>query len=691
MWCECASCGRLSERKEMCSVHFLSALFAIIASLGPHLSEAQVTGQRSRLALYSLALPHKDSLADLLDRVTDVSIGQRCRESLVEFADGLRANERNALVMLDSFAKMKPGLFSHQFTDFGNYQQCLTKTDPPARYVVLEIAVDCNGTEYFLEPADQEHYLFQKPLAAICVPGACSESDVSSVVTSQLVSSLAHPYSLRVLTSELKDEDQFTEHVFLRHFCRLVLFSIVAFNLVSTYLVMVSPLYSSHKIISNFNLLQNTRDLFKDPHPSEERTLFLHGTRVTFLFGGILTHFFCFLSPAVKPYFHSIYASVLSSEFLTKLFQVLCSSMQANIQLSSILIVVSWAAVFKWKKGNVSFSMYLFNRLFRTLPVVTAWALIVGSLPWSTSLGGPLMNYIQKTSVHLLVTNGWKQFAFISYLDNIDKMFMPIGWFISVDTIIYAASYPVVYFMFNRPKLGVYLALLMWLGGMVIHWAHIWTSGAPSFFFHSLARFHEVYNSVEKWHFSPNNYIALYAIGLLFGFCLVNKVELFKGRSTKFYAISLTLAHLVRVIPSLLYDAHGRTQLSRTMKTNLDVLLRLIIFSADLSILYYFWLYPSSFLSKILSSKPMVVISRITFSTFVIHPLFMILQFAMDTETKYSLWEICIRFVFTSYLSLIAGYLLYIFVECPFNRLRFSMSKGRETRLEKNSFVDKIK
>ena len=188
-------------------------------------------------------LPHKSAFVELLNKLaySKITMSPICRRSLVNFAQGLRENEVNSLLMFDSFAKMRPGLFSYRFTDFGHYEQCLHQTRPQARYVVLEVDVNSNDTKFYLNPIGRRHFAFQKPLIAICIPGVCSEDDVTNMLNSQSVSSIMHPYKLRVFTSELPGEEQFADHKTLRTASCTILMLVVLLSLVCTSLIALYP------------------------------------------------------------------------------------------------------------------------------------------------------------------------------------------------------------------------------------------------------------------------------------------------------------------------------------------------------------------------------------------------------------------------------------------------------------------
>ena len=673
---KCPAFRETERKRRMFAANCSAVLFVIIASLGQHLTEAEVTEQRLQLTLYSFALPHKNGLVDLLGQVTDVSIGQRCRESLVEFADGLRANERNALVMLDSFAKMKPGLFSHQFTDFGNYQQCLTKTDPPARYVVLEILVNSNDTKYFLDPIARRHIWIQNPLVAVCVPGTCSESDVSTVITSQLVASLTNPYSLRVLTSELLGEDQFTDHVYLRYFSRFVLVSILLMSVVSTLLVHLLPKkFAKHKVLSSFDLVTNAAILFLDPDQNYVRTQFFNGFRFFFNLISITVHIIIGVSPALLPYYFSIFGLFSSHKKAMKATQIFGSLTLLNAILASLLNVISSKGEFRRQSSFIS---YVHNRLWRIWPASIATLLLLGSFPWISSGGGPVMNHMQKVALDMLAKDGWRQLAFISCFQPLRELVMTIGWFISVDMQMYIISFPILYFMSKRPKVGLYLAYLMILGGIICNFVHLIINldEGPSLFVWT-TKFDQMTRTVHTIYFHPSNYISTYGVGFIFGYLIAYRVEVTRQVQQKICLASFLASALLYPLPAVVYYASGESILSRTLDALFASIFRPMLTAAICAQIYYLWHNPSDLLAQFLSSKIFVIASRMSFSVYLVHPIQIMFLLTSDVEAKhYDLSEIVIRGIYITFTSIFFGFLMFVLVECPFSRLRTTLFRS---------------
>lgn len=652
-----------------------------------------VTQSKGENLLFSFALPHKDSLVNLLYRVTSdadsVSISKMCRKSLIDFAEGLKGNDINSLLMLDSFSKVKPGLFSYQLTDFGHYSQCLTKIDPPARYVLLQVN-HVNSSDIknsILSEIGERHFEYHKPLLAICLPGSCSESDVSLLLQTSAVEAL-DPYKFTLFTSQLRGEDQLNHHQrYLRFIARLALAAIVFVNLLSTLLVNFGPEeYRRRQIYSSFDLIQNTRELLRQQsNPSQREAQFFCGIRSIFLLFSIHIHHFVPMSPASKPYFHSIIQSLYMWSPFLKLTQLLSVLTLLNLILSSALNVISWKN--NTKSGETIYlSKYIFYRSFRMYPTILASFLFIASFPLFSYSTGPLMNYTQKVSIDLLVNHGWKQLLFISSFQPIDQMVLPIGWFMSTDMQLYFLAFFIVRCMLTRPKVGFYLALVMMTLGLIVHWIYLWAIDASPTLHVPMTRFHLNEQLFETVYMNSLNYISSYAIGLLLGYLIAHRIVASRKNGRIIFYLSSVLFALVVPIPGLIYDQEGFPRVNRTLELIAGVTVKPIACAALGGLFYFLWLNPRNIVNRVLSWRIFVILSRLSFSMFVIHPIQIVLLYASDSEAKvYNYNEIIIRSLFTLILCTFLSFWLFVLVENPFFKLRYLFIKSKQVD---NSNID---
>ena len=213
-----------------------------------------------------------------------------------------------------------------------------------------------------------------------------------------------------------------------------------------------------------------------------------------------------------------------------------------HIDLNFMAILIQ-----KMVKSLSSLSSLTFWRIY---PTVIAYFLIIGSFPLISSSGGPLMNYMQKGSVDILIEHGWKQLLFISCFQPFKQMLMPIGWFISVDTQLYCLSFIVVYYMFNRPKLGFFLAFLMSAIGLVVHWIYLTLTGASPTIPLFTMKFDQFESMLELVYINTANmfYVSPYAICLILGYFIVHKIEAPKDLLDKIWWTALTAISFVMAL-----------------------------------------------------------------------------------------------------------------------------------------------
>lgn len=667
----------------------VAASFILASSSPPSSKPQNQSTNGTHMDFYAISWPLKTKFAEFLTNVaanSQLSLGDECRQQVVRFADDLNANKADAMRMFDSFAKFKPGLLSNQFTDFGHYEQCLTQTNPPARYVLLEVDIEASERK-FSNQINERHFLFQKPLVAICVPGVCTESNVTAVLESDNVVPIIHPFKLKVITSELIGSNEIKEHKLLRYSSRTILAIIIGCSVISTICIrFLTHLKLRHPLMDCFDVYKNTQAIFQPIKEEHQRTAFFNVFRSNYLLFAIYGHLLVPMSPSLRPYYHSIIESFLSSETQVSYMQTFSFIIAANFIMSSALNVISWMPAFEARKGNISFFSFLIIRMLRTYPVVITYLLLVASFPWITSCGGPLMNYMQNTTVNLLLTNGWRELTFTSNFQGPNDLVIPVGWFISSDMQMYALSFIVIYLFYKKPRLGLLSAFLMLLIGMVLHWIHLSVSGISPTSFVIHRRFHLAEEMFEVNHLNSVNYLSSYAVGLIFGYLVARKVELAAKWHNLLYWSSLSLFLATLTLPALIYDPDGYTNYSRTVEMLFGVGYKPLICIGMCGLLYSSWLNPKS--TWVSNNRFVTVLARLSFSMFLVHPIQIMFHFASESEaTKYTQAKIQIQSLYIIVTCLFYGYLMHVLVEAPFYRLTrlLSESKSPSKLLKLNS------
>lgn len=635
---------------------------------------------------HSIGWPLKHKFAAfLLDLNKDghLFLDNSCRQQLFHFANGLKKNRQKSLRMYDSFAKFKPGLLSNRFTDFGHYEQCLKHTK--SRYVILQVDIEPGYEKIYFKKNSYRHFIFQKPIVAICVPSTCSESNVSSILKSHHVTSIIHPYKLQLVASELLGENSFDSHQTVRTISRLILLSIVTANIIATIFTKLRPIEASkYSIITCFDLIKNTKAIFQPIRPEHSRTTFFNGFRTMYLLFAISGHLLVPMSPALRPYYHPIIQSFLSDDIEIKSMQLYSFMISVNFVVSSALNVISWMPALEVRKGDISFISYLMIRVLRTYPVVITFLLLLGSFPWITSLGGPLTNYMQKTSIELMVKNGWKELLFISNFQHPNQMVIVVGWFISSDMQLYTFSFIIIYYLYKKPKIGITLGIISMISGILLQLIYLIKYDVSPTSFIINKQFHVVENLFQMTHTNSINYVSSYAIGLLFGYLIYCKLTMSLKLQRIIYWTSIISLVITSILPIIIYDTEGNTNYSRISELIFGIIYKPLICIALCALLYVCSLkcITSSWIIKFSSCNYITVISRLSFSMFLVHPIQILFLISSDREAvNYSQSDIKIQSLYIIITCFFYGYLMHVFVEAPFYRLTRMLSESKSSKL----------
>jgi hypothetical protein len=167
------------------------------------------------------------------------------------------------------------------------------------------------------------------------------------------------------------------------------------------------------------------------------------------------------------------------------------------------------------------FMTYVLLRALRTLPVMIAFILITFTFPIVGHGGGPLMKKMQETLSEKCFQHGWKDILFISNFESFHEMCMPVGWFMSADFQLYVVAFIYLKMLNTRPRIAFSLIATQVIAGILIHAWYLDHVNVPSLL--KLWTW-DGYNNLHgyiKLFAHTFNYIAIYPIGVILGYCIV--------------------------------------------------------------------------------------------------------------------------------------------------------------------------
>lgn len=684
--------------------------------VGPHLAfmsfgrlaaEERADWLKATVLLEPVYWPLKDKIADALQNISlHVStLEAKCKMSLEQLVYYLRRGDSLAYRMMDSFGSYGSSLFSHRLTSLGDYSQCIgiKFNSSFARYTLIQVHLPLPADHQVLkihrQPGDSSRsqstsadwqFLYSEKIGtlryipqvfSVCLPSQCSVANINSILQSTYVRQQISPIKLTIFSSESRAEP-FFEETRITSLARLTVLSIVMFTVIATYINRRSISDSnnnqercssgmvSSSALAAFDVVENSRKLLADP-VCDERLHFFSGYKVIYLF-------LCTLGHSTVPLTRPIMVEGIFPHFYisTDLFSRIFSNatgfvITTNFLVTAMLSMVAILPEVKRRKGRVSILSLLVVRALRTLPTICAYILLVMSLPWMKSSSEPLVNPAQKDMLRRCSANWWREIFFISNTIDILDTCHQFAWFISADMQISIVSSLAVVFFYARPVLSIFLIAGQMIISMALQYAYLeWKAITPKLLIFSLDA-NSIWTGFRDIYVKTVTYVPSYTIGLAIGMLIANSVVINNPNTVRYLMILSTVCiTVVTASPTLMYtDKYFNLPLS--WESAYAVLSNSLHSLSIGTFIYCVYHHPRNPVVRFFSSKPFVVVSRLTFSAFMIQPLILL----FNRKNRYSSLTQVQDGVFTFIECLLFGYLLYITVEAPFFNLTKFISK----------------
>lgn len=320
------------------------------------------------------------------------------------------------------------------------------------------------------------------------------------------------------------------------------------------------------------------------------------------------------------------------------------------------------------RRGKISFTTFVSIRILRTMPVTLACLLFIYSLPLISSGGGPNLNVVQRNMTTNCINNGWKELLFISNHDSPSDICLVVGWYMSADFQLYVLSFFVIYFLYHNEKLALRLIIGSIVAGPVIQFIVMYVREVqPTVMMFSTNDPRGLWDLVQVLHFHAFNYISSYGIGLLLGYAIVKRWRVPQKWWPIGWKVSVFLLFGTLFLPDLLYDDETFVIDSRFAEILFGSLIRTVMITGFAGIMIMGFSDPNALVVQFLSLKPFTVLSRFSYSTFMVHPfVFVFLVATKKHAVDYDLPHFFMFAIFLIISSFFYGYFLFICVEAPF-------------------------
>ncbi|KAI1304131.1 hypothetical protein HDE_01982 [Halotydeus destructor] len=633
------------------------------------------------------AWPHRRTIIDYVGRALaekKLKLNADCKRSLQLFKTGLEESTLWAFEVMDSMAKMRPGFLSGEYGDFGKWDECIEVNyddnqlkfggqyclyqmhfpQPVDKAEAVKLLDHFNGT--WMEDIVRHNELFRVvPVTnSLCFPSVCSRTEIQSAIQYYLdqaevpvefkfheTCETIERYSLPF--SSLPSWKQAAIVVFLTIAILVTVTTLISHNLPD----------SLPKWLRHWDAKRNTARIFADIDDDNEKEVkFYHcemvNKTVLFFFANITfmsgiyspeTHYTLlnFDTPEVHPFLGGLLSFNHLAEF-TGFFTV------------NALVAYKFFHVAMEKNGAVSILSYIRHKVVNTMPAILGALLVVFAFPpnWGA---GPLFLRGYTNITENCLANWWSEITYNGNNVKATEMCLPHAWIVSADMKLYAGTFLIMLALNKVPSIGITMCLAAILTGiltevtnMTKYTGHHWVFSSGNIF--------DIINQLPVTQFATSNYLSSYAIGLLAGYCIANKI---KPSRVQYLALWALVGAIFSAYAT--YAFMGLSdQLSKQQRVVIGCTIR-TAFSLVVSWMFYnMWLTRNKLVGRFTNANFFLYFGRLNYSMYTVHFLFTLYHnFSQRQPIEYRGFPLAMRLISQLAVSYFLGYILYLMFEGP--------------------------
>ncbi|XP_067126939.1 nose resistant to fluoxetine protein 6-like [Centruroides vittatus] len=341
------------------------------------------------------------------------------------------------------------------------------------------------------------------------------------------------------------------------------------------------------------------------------------------------------------------------------------------------------------RRNNVKHSIFYYimfavKRFIRlTFPVLCASAIAL-ILPIFCDV--PHSQFLQE-QVNLIEENWWKFVFHISNFYKLEPMIITHMWIMNVTLQLNVITVPILFILDRWPKCGIITMLLLTLIGFAANTTILYITDTATIFGYCLD-IKKMMNYYEKVYFKPHcSHLSSYCIGLLVGYLLSEKKISEFEKKTRLLFWMMSIACLLLTT----FGIHGNMN---TVSPNENSIMLYKIFAPYVWIVAQIWVCIAftkghgGIVKSFLSSDIFVRFDCLNVSLYVVHFFFIFYIITTIRKPFYlSMLTLWMAFIFVMFVSMIASFIFYLFLEAPFNAMFknvFYKTNSNETSLHKN-------
>ncbi|CAL1300173.1 unnamed protein product [Larinioides sclopetarius] len=649
----------------------------------------------------------KNSLPAIMQASETLNLTTGCSKGLFKLLTDFKQTKLWAFRMIDSSGKIPNGIFDGSINSFGDYdtcvntevprhfrgQYCLVEVDLPLPPRVPFVSYDEEIPQFinvsrpdmvlsdFLRKGMYFHHLNFR--SSVCVPSTCSREEVQAIAT-KVFKMIGIDFKVLVPHCETKvDKITFSssEIVIMTVLALLLTLAVIATVVdVIFKLKLDEELYQDRltlpvRYLLCFSLYTNIcRLLKKDTSPDSIKVF--HGMKVITILWVILNHTYYYIN-------YQALSSLLNAREISKEFgmQVVVNGFLNVETFFFISAVLLSYGVMKMKEQKLNIFLYIFRRFWRLTP---PFMLVISCVYLLPHLGsGPVW---KETVVDGLTEKckkyWWTNLLFINNFVPSAEMCMNWTWYIPVDTHLYFLSLIVLIPLKSNPRLAFLLnGLLFAVGTVATAASHVYFGLHPtaiSAYLHP----DDINYFVDRGYFRTYVHCASYCVGLTVGYILITKQKLHIPLRLNIVGWIVAFAAGITVLYGV-YDWNQGNVPGIVFSTFYTCTNKLIWSLALAWVTVTCVTGNGGIATTILSWEAFVPLGRLTYMTYLVHP---IVQFLYIGSTRTLIRSEHRTFVFMYLANVMFSFMLAfglsLLFESPFMAMEKLMLSSRRSRVD---------
>ncbi|XP_003745850.1 nose resistant to fluoxetine protein 6-like [Galendromus occidentalis] len=510
----------------------------------------------------------------------------------------------------------------------------------------------------------------------ICVPSTCDGDEIAAIAS---LATAKYEMGIRVDGCQTLESEYERDSIY--YVACTTAFILIGLGLFCGILRCV-PQFDSVKWSGVFALQTGYYHLTKSVAPKDKNLAFVGGIRALMAFWVVLGHTYFMNDPqatyTLKEAFVTIqtfYGQIVSTGgFL---------SVSTFFSLSGFMLFYSLVARQKAHSGFALYVVAVFRRYVRlTIPAILV---VLMTLILPSIVHGVYTNHFFTMYTSACYTDWWRVLTYSNTFATLDKMCLFHYWFLSADMQMFIALTPFVLLYIRHPRAVTSFWIVCMLLGCSWTVYRTEAENLPSFGLFT-ADWMLFYEFIHLIYTRTAAHLADFVCGILTAVLVHKNPDLKLSPIVRLLSVSLSLliAFLVIEFPMLFYSDVSVPHAFDLLYAGAN---RLLWSMACCCLVFLMATGNLQCMSDLLSSKPLVILGRLSFGTYLVHvPVMLYFMGAASAPAQFS-HMILLRVGFGNWLiSICLALVLYMFVESPTAQIDSMMwNKRTETSKTKAS------